>query len=363
MNPKISVIVPVHNAESTLAQCVGSLRRQTYQQLEILLVVNGCTDLSAELSSSYALDDDRIRVIELDKGSVTLARKVGIEESTGDYLAFCDSDDWYKESALETMLAALSIEDGIEIVNAGYEKRISPRLPFKLEKPGADHVRVEHRADWGYREYARFYNPIRYPFFSGMCASLYSRNVLSERVPKSILGNALRRGEDILVNAYAYEAARSIAYIPDQIYCYRLGGVTSGTESLLSDLVSYKELLDRRYSNCASAYSIQMCVEYASYALNVVAKRYQSAVSCDKNQLLSFYANAVRNVDLLRMAELLHSKGEGRGDVELAAVFLESDERKLYRYSKQRYWKGRAMVSTACHIARIEKRRLAGEYC
>lgn len=362
MNPKISAIVPVHNAALTLVQCVESLCRQTVMPLEILLVVNGCSDQSLSLAYKLSHMHNIIRVIELDRPSVTLARKKGLEESEGDYLIFSDSDDWYKENALEILADALKYDENIEIVNAGYEKVISPRLPIKLVRYGSDKNKVIYRSEWKYKDYARFYNPIRYPFFSGMCASLYSRSLLLERVPESILGNSLRRGEDIIVNAYAYDSANAIAYIVDPVYCYRFGGITSGIESLLTDLAAFKVMIDQRFAGISPGGASAMTREHSSYVLNVIARRYQNAVACSKKDLQGFYEQAVEDSAIQNMASLLLSSQGDSHDTELASLFLEADGKALYRYSKRKFWRGRAVTALACRIADSEKGRLAYEY-
>ena len=90
----ISVIIPVYNVEQYLAECVNSVCRQTYQNLEIILVNDGSTDASGQICQELADQDARIRLIHQDNQGLSGARNTGIEHSSADYLIFVDSDDW-----------------------------------------------------------------------------------------------------------------------------------------------------------------------------------------------------------------------------------------------------------------------------
>lgn len=101
---KISVVVPVYNVEAFLERCVHSLCRQTYTNLEIILVDDGSPDHSGDLCDTLAARDNRIVVIHKQNGGLSDARNTGIAHATGDYIAFVDSDDWYDPTMLEVLL-------------------------------------------------------------------------------------------------------------------------------------------------------------------------------------------------------------------------------------------------------------------
>ena len=103
MGEKISVIVPVYNVEAYLEKCVESILKQTYTNLEILLVNDGSTDNSGELCDQLAQRDQRIRVIHKENGGLSDARNRGIEEASSDLIGFIDSDDYIDEDMYETL--------------------------------------------------------------------------------------------------------------------------------------------------------------------------------------------------------------------------------------------------------------------
>lgn len=100
----ISVVIPVYNVEKYLHECVDSVIRQTYKNLEIILVDDGATDSSGRICDEYLEKDERIAVIHQKNGGLSQARNKGLEESGGEYVYFLDSDDYIAENALGTLL-------------------------------------------------------------------------------------------------------------------------------------------------------------------------------------------------------------------------------------------------------------------
>ena len=126
---KVSVVVPVHNAKKYLEDCVRSLARQTLKDIEIILVENGSSDESLEECNRLAASDTRIRVIHLDKGDVSLARNVGAEIASGEYVGFVDSDDTVEENMYE-VLYKISTENNLDVMYSN-SVRIYPDRPPK----------------------------------------------------------------------------------------------------------------------------------------------------------------------------------------------------------------------------------------
>lgn len=103
MEDLISIIVPVYNVEKYLDRCMESIVNQTYQNLEILLIDDGSTDNSGQKCDEWAKKDSRIKVIHKENGGVSSARNIGLEEATGKYIGFVDSDDYIDENMYEIM--------------------------------------------------------------------------------------------------------------------------------------------------------------------------------------------------------------------------------------------------------------------
>ncbi len=101
---KISVIVPVYNAIRSIAQCVDSVLKQTYENWELLLVDDGSVDDSLVICRQFATKDSRIQVFSKKNGGVSSARNFGIEHASGEYVMFLDSDDYLESNCFSTLM-------------------------------------------------------------------------------------------------------------------------------------------------------------------------------------------------------------------------------------------------------------------
>lgn len=118
MEPLISIIVPVYNAESYLEKCIKCLCGQTYSNIEILLTDDGSNDKSPQICDLWAKRDSRIHVIHKENGGPSDARNAGIERAKGEYLAFVDSDDYIEENMFQDMMEAIC-RTGAELACCG----------------------------------------------------------------------------------------------------------------------------------------------------------------------------------------------------------------------------------------------------
>lgn len=107
MEELISVIIPIYNIEEYVSRCVESVLRQSYKNIEIILIDDGSTDSSGQLCDEYEAQDERIVVVHKSNGGLSDARNVGIDIATGKYLVFVDGDDWISERHIELLYADL----------------------------------------------------------------------------------------------------------------------------------------------------------------------------------------------------------------------------------------------------------------
>ena len=103
---KISIIIPIHNSESYINRCIDSLVKQTYENIEIIIIENGSTDNSYELCSEWAKKDKRIKLLHLPSGNVSLARNTGLKNVTGHYYMFVDVDDYVDPTICEKLISS-----------------------------------------------------------------------------------------------------------------------------------------------------------------------------------------------------------------------------------------------------------------
>ena len=108
--PLVSVIVPVYNVCAYLEESLDSVLRQSHERLEILIVDDGSTDGSGEICERYAEKDPRIRVFRQNNRGLSAARNVGLDNASGEYIAFLDSDDAFHERMIQTLLDVLRLQ-------------------------------------------------------------------------------------------------------------------------------------------------------------------------------------------------------------------------------------------------------------
>ena len=116
---KISIIIPIYNAEKYLVECISSIIYQKYQNIELLLINDGSSDNSEIICQNYVNKDKRVKLINKKNGGVSSARNVGISNSTGTIILFVDSDDQLKNGALQTIADSI---DNNDILCYGYKE-------------------------------------------------------------------------------------------------------------------------------------------------------------------------------------------------------------------------------------------------
>lgn len=115
-NFKVSIIVPVHNAEKTLDECLRSILNQSYENIECILVENGSEDLSQQICLNYERMYDTVKTYISKKQGVSSARNLGLTAATGDIIGFCDADDFMEENAIESVVTEFEKNANIDCV-------------------------------------------------------------------------------------------------------------------------------------------------------------------------------------------------------------------------------------------------------
>lgn len=123
MQDKVSVIVPIYNVEQWLDDCVNSIVKQDYRNIEIILVDDGSTDNSGIICEEWKQKDERIIVIHKKNGGLSSARNAGLDICQGDYVTFVDSDDYIQPDTIQCMLKDIK-EKKVEVVRCAMNKII-----------------------------------------------------------------------------------------------------------------------------------------------------------------------------------------------------------------------------------------------
>lgn len=226
MEKKISLIVPMYNAEKYLEDCIDSLRHQTLSEIEILLIDDGSSDHTLQISQSYALQDERIRVFCQKNAGQGMARNRGLEAAGGKYVLFVDADDYIRSDMCERMYQA-AIKYNADMVLAGI-CQVGGSL-FSGE--GSEEICCFDREEIFFGEAGRkrlAFGTIgaeaweeqdsRYNFSA--CKNLY-RRALIEKNKLRFLSEKKVISEDVLFLLDVVSCVEQAVGIPGAFYCYR----------------------------------------------------------------------------------------------------------------------------------------------
>ncbi len=210
---KISVIIPVYQAEKYLDECVQSVRCQTYENLEIILVDDGSRDSSPRMCDEYAASDPRIRVIHKENGGLSSARNAGVAVAEGDYILFLDSDDFWNDSEAISSLADRIGKTEAQVLNFSYVKYFEDTgemQPYFKNIPSMPEAIKDRRGQWSYL------------FGRGLCIA----SACNKLIRRSLLTDDLKfrpgvYSEDIEWCLRLFCKAESMDFICENFYCYR----------------------------------------------------------------------------------------------------------------------------------------------
>lgn len=136
MLPKVSVIVPVYNAEKYLRRSLDSLKNQTLQEFEVILIDDGSKDFSSAICDEYVGSDSRFSVIHKQNEGVSAARQTGLDAAHGEYVIHVDSDDWVEPTMLEELYTK-AISENADIVICDYFNNIGPKQTVCNQRPSS----------------------------------------------------------------------------------------------------------------------------------------------------------------------------------------------------------------------------------
>lgn len=223
MNPVVSVIIPVYNADSTISRCVDSILNQTYKDLEILLVDDGSTDASKDVCRELELRDIRVRFIEKEHSGVSDSRNIGIRAARGRYLQFADADDWLSQDATGLMVQSMEEADAALVV-AGFYRVVGQNVSRKGKRFKQKILSKTEYAEKMLKSPADFY-------YGVLWNKLYRRDIIEKS--DLYMDPFISWCEDFIFNLEYLRFADSICPLSSPVYYY-----TKTEDSLVSQGMS-----------------------------------------------------------------------------------------------------------------------------
>lgn len=317
--PLISVIIPVYKVEQYLPRCVESILEQTFQNWELLLIDDGSPDCSGLICEEYAKKDSRIRVFHKENGGVSSARNLGIDNATGEWITFIDSDDYIQPGFLEGLYAPITEGEYVDFVHGGCvnvknEEIVSVNQSYDL------YVGVDKN--------------ILFQKLRGLTVSKLFR---LENVKLWSDGQPLRFDEKMKIAedlAFTLDYAlyvKRYALVPEKGYCYRIDNMQSATKS--NKVEKYDTALHsfQHLYNSITTFIIKCNVstEIANIRLTHLAYQLQ-------NVCLSLYHNKHSRTDRIKHLKsdlieeylLLLNKGKG----VKSKLFLLVAKKQIYLF-------------------------------
>ena len=215
--PLISVIVPVYNTGRYLARCMESLARQTYGNLEIILIDDGSTDNSPAMCDAYAEEMNHVRVIHKENAGLGFARNSGLDVASGEYISFLDSDDYVDKNMYLRLITECQKEnvaavfcDYDVVKNDGAHISIQSNLNAGIYT-GKQIVRAMSGAD---PESQRDFD-----FSMSACMGIYSKCHI-DSIALRFSSERSVISEDYLFNVQFLQKAEKVSYVRECLYCY-----------------------------------------------------------------------------------------------------------------------------------------------
>ena len=325
--PEVSVVVPVYNVENYLEECLDSILGQSFKDIEIICVNDGSTDGSTDILSRFKKRDQRIKVIEKPNGGLSSARNKGIEEASGAYVLFVDSDDMLERHAIETVYKVFCAET-VDIVTFG-----ANCFPAEFSYPWLEECLNPRNATYKtfntdilFRENSRPY----------VWRSAFKRSFLYEFDLR--FREDVKFGEDQVFHFMTYPRARGVRLLSDKLYRYRVARENSlmskSGASLTRKIRDHIRIIDVIFEDWThqgwlKEYSEQM----VGWALEFVLLDIYRNAGIDKKDLYSNLGNVLK-----RWAPDIDDLLIGRNEKRVLKTIMYDIDPNLSRMQVCRYY-------------------------
>lgn len=201
-NEKISIIIPAYNIEKYIMNAVNSALKQTYENVEVVVVNDGSTDNTKQLLDSLALKDARIRVIHKVNEGVTSARLTGVSVATGEWIGFLDGDDKIDSDMYERLLNN-AYKYRAQLSHCGYQMVFPNRVDYYYDTGQV----VLQENEKGLKDLleGKFVEP-------GLCNKLYHKNLFQRLLCEDLMDMSIKNNEDLLMNYYLFKESKFSVY-------------------------------------------------------------------------------------------------------------------------------------------------------
>jgi len=298
----LSVIVPVYNTDKYLNDCIESVLRQTYYDMEILLINDGSTDNSLQKCKEFAKTDKRIIVLDKSNGGLSSARNMGLDHATGDYIAFIDSDDTVSSDVYEKNIDILKNDKTIDILQFPVYKNYGKENAFINSQKTGEIVGTENL----FREWIEN-NRIEWI----ACGKIYKRKIFDQlRFPEGMIY------EDNFLMSDILNSIRKLYISNHGLYYYydRENTITTSPHTLKKELDTQKVSL-KILSNLIRFKSLQ------KGKIKLLSRIFNVYLSLSKNYKVNSIDDLfIREIKRLTIQAVLNSELSNKEKIKLALL-------------------------------------------
>ncbi len=229
---KVSIIVPVYNVEKYLPTCIESILNQSYKNFELILVDDGSPDKSGDICDDFAKKDNRIKVIHQKNSGVSKARNTGIDNATGEWILFVDSDDELTDTSLECYISSIAESNDVDAIVSGMKKI------FVNDAKEIEYFTLEDSLFYN-NDFESLYYYLKSKYMFGLvCSKLYRNSIIKNNDIR--FNEILASYEDELFFVDYLAHCDSVKTISDVTYIYR----RFGNESLCSKYIPVEKRIE-----------------------------------------------------------------------------------------------------------------------
>lgn len=297
--PLIGIIIPVYNVENYIERCIQSVIRQTYHNLEIMLVDDGSTDASGKICEQYARKDKRIKVIHKKNGGLSEARNTGMKATTADYIAFIDSDDYVGKRYVQ-YLAGILFRNNADMAICGYYRGSRDTFPERKKYRGKVQC---FDSETMLKNWHGKYKHIE----TSACNKLYKKSLFTENEIYYPDGYFY---EDVQTTHLLVKKAKKIVVINEKLYYYyqRKESImhTISDKKIRDGIYSQNKRLDFFANNgYREAYERLAVKRQKQYMLNYVKSAADNGLRVANDEMIDLFMKSYKQVCRFRTTRML----------------------------------------------------------
>ena len=276
--PKVSIIVPCYNVENYLEDCINSLLRQTFKNIEIICVNDGSADNTLKILENFRNKDNSIKIINKENGGLSSARNAGVQKAEGDFITFIDSDDWVDDNYIEKLYNA-AINNDCDIAISGMIRKRPKHQKYRLH---FDEEKI-------YDNLQDIVDVCRIPACCYACGKLFKKSLIENSPFKSGV-----YFEDVLWIPNILKAANRLVTVPDTYYYYRVNNnsIVKTVQSIKKQHDSYtaKSAIVKFFNENELLLSkkAQLITKYIKYILGVPVLKVKEYKDTETTLLFGF---------------------------------------------------------------------------